>query len=130
MTKLFVGTVTQAKAVRRALRTAEGLPARGTVSPAANLTYRWEPPETCEVDADGDPLPTPGWSTECVAEPDGAGGQVALEIPERLEAKLTTAQRTKLVAEDALPAALRDKRAAKRAAPDAESPRITVPKQR
>lgn len=124
----LIATKAQARAIRRALRQQDGLPARGvTVGPV-----KWEPPTEIELDENGDPKPTPGWTSEAIGEGDEAGAQVALEIPDRLEAKLTAPQRAALVTEDALPAALRDARRAKRdvSAMDgaADLPKRTVPR--
>lgn len=116
----LVATKAQARLIRRDLRQQDGLPARGvTVGPV-----KWEPPTEIELDENGDPKPTPGWTSEAIGEGDEAGAQVALEIPERLEAKLTAVQRAALVRdEDALPEALRDVRRAKRDAPAPDAKR-------
>ncbi len=76
----LVVTRAQAKQLRRALREQDGLPAKGvTVGPVA-----WEPPEL-QLDEDGSPLPTPGWSVDNLPDADESGSQVAIEVPQRFE---------------------------------------------
>lgn len=82
--KYMVTTKAEARKIRRALRQDAGYPARGvTVGPVA-----WEPPEACELDANGDPIPTPGWTTEAIGEGEDDGtATVALAVPPELERK-------------------------------------------
>ncbi len=110
----FVLSRAQARAIRRALRQQEGLPARGvTVGPVA-----WEPPTEVELDDAGDPKPTPGWTTESVGEGDSDGDTVAIEVPPRFEKfagkKVKGVQLPELVAEADLPDGVKRVRANKR----------------
>ena len=80
MSNFLVVTLAQAKAIRRALRSQDNLPAKGvTVGPIA-----WTPPDL-QVDDNGDPLPTPGWTTENMPDGDADGDTIAIEVPPRFE---------------------------------------------
>lgn len=107
----FVLSRAQAKAIRAAFRQQEGLPARGvTVGPVA-----WEPPTEVSTDENGDPLPTPGWTTEALDVGDEDGGMVAIEVPQRFERfagkKVKGVQLPALVDEADLPVGIKTKRA-------------------
>jgi hypothetical protein len=111
-----VGTKAQIRAIRTALNVAEGLPLRGV---AVGMAF--ELPAEPDKDAQGNVLPTPGFTTECTLDPDEAGTQAAVEIPAALEKYLgtrlgavTLPALRDAAAEDALPAAIKSAREAKR----------------
>lgn len=123
MSKFLIATKAEAKALRRALRKQDDLPARGvTVGPVA-----WEPPEL-QVDEDGDPVPTPGYTTDNLPEADEDGDTVAIEVPKRLEKH--AGRRVKgvdvpaLVDEADLPEGVKQKRAKKRDEATAAAERV------
>ena len=110
----IVVTRAEVKAIRRALREQEGLPAKGvTVGPIA-----WEPPPL-QLAEDGEPMDTPGWSIDNLDAGDEDGEQIAIEIPKRLERfagkTVKGVKLPALVAEEALPEGIKRARAAKRA---------------
>jgi hypothetical protein len=113
VSSFLVVTKAQARAIRRALRQQDSLPARGvTVGPV-----KWEPPDAVELDEQGDPLPTPGWTTETVDAGDMDGDTVAIEVPQRFERFAGKTVRgvtlPALTAEADLPAGIKTLRAAK-----------------
>ncbi len=112
MKRWLVGTPSDTRLWRRAFRKAEGLPTRGqTEGP-----LEWDPASELELDTWGDPLDTPGWSTNAVDVPRTVGGQSALPIPTDLERHLgkthdglTLPSADALVEEEDLPVALQFK---------------------
>jgi len=119
---IATGTKAQIRALYNAINRLEGLPARGTVVGGPDNL-----PAEVQLDEEGHPLPTPGFTMQAVDPPDEAGTAAALEIPPALEKwlgrtvtiagkSITLPTRDQLVDESALPAALKAIRAARRAA--------------
>lgn len=120
--KLVAGTKAQIRALAKAFNRAANLPVRGvTVGGPDSL------PSEVLRDANDEPLPTPGFTTEALAPPVEAGTSACVEIPEEFHKYLgrtvtiagksiTLPTLAELLAdEDALPAALKAARAALRA---------------
>jgi len=82
----LIATKAQARFIRRALARAEDLPVRGEcVGPV-----QWEPPSEVQLDGNGDPLPTPGWTTDAAPDPIEVPdfNEAAIEVPQWLRKHL------------------------------------------
>jgi hypothetical protein len=116
------GTKAKIRALFAAINRLEGLPARGVVVGGPDHL-----PAEVQLDEAGNPVETPGFTMQACDPPDEAGTQAALEIPAALEKwlgrtvtvggkSITLPTREELVDEDALPAALKAIRQARREA--------------
>lgn len=125
---IATGTRAQIRALFAAINKLEGHPSRGVVVGGPDNL-----PAEVITDEAGNPLPTPGFTMQAVDPPDEAGTTAALEIPAALEKwlgrtvtvggkSITLPTRAELVNEDALPAAIKAIRQARRDAAAERTP--------
>lgn len=82
--KYFVSTLADCKAIQKRLRDAAGLPRCGETEGPID----WDPPPL-QHDDDGEPLPTPGWTTDVVGPPLIHGDLAALAIPDEYASQVS-----------------------------------------